>query len=203
MDGGLSPQPPPRGYPALPQGEGLCGWGVQWVGLLRAGWGWAGWLAVGGGADGGEDGGEVVEDGVVGEAQGAVADGGQEGVAIGIGVALGAVDVTVELDDEAAIGAAEIDDEGPDGMLTAELEPVEAAMAEGGPEELLGGGLAGSQGAGGWHVVAAPGAIMGHGGSFAENDPHPNPPPRGCPARRSQERGFACVQRGRGIVEWA
>ena len=129
--------------------------------------GLASWLAAGGGADGGEDCREVVVDGVVGEAEDAVAGGGEEGIAIGVGLALGVVDRAIELDDEATIRAAEIDDEGADGVLAAELKAVEASIAEGVPEDLLGGGLPGSEVAGGWHVVTTPGVIVGHGGSFA------------------------------------
>jgi hypothetical protein len=59
---------------------------------------------------------------VVGEAEDDVAGLCQERLALGVGFVLARVDVAVELDDEAAIGAAEIGDEGADGVLAAELQ---------------------------------------------------------------------------------
>ena len=109
-------------------------------------------------------------DGGVGKAQNDVAGGGEESFSLGIVLALGRIEVdgAVELDDEATVGAAEIDDEGADRMLTAELQPGEAASAERTPKQLLSGRLARSQVAGCWHIVAKPWTMLGHGDSFAE-----------------------------------
>jgi hypothetical protein len=70
-------------------------------------------------------------DGGVWEAEDRVASGGEEGFSLCIVLALGrkAVDGTVKLDDEATVGAAEIDDERADGMLAAELQAGQTAIA--------------------------------------------------------------------------
>jgi hypothetical protein len=144
-----------------------------------------------GGADGFEEGGEVVVDGGVGKAQDGVAGGGQEGFALGVVLTLGEVDGTVELDDEATIGATEIDNERADGMLASELQPVKATTTEGSPEDLFRYSLPRSQIAGGGHVVTMSWAMVGHGDSFAENDPHPN---------RHPLRGYPACAQGEGLL---
>ena len=148
--------------------------------------GWERWLAVSGGADGGEDCREVGVDGVIGEAQDAVPGGAQERFPLGIVFALCGVNLAVELDDEATIGAAEIDDERPDGVLAAELQTVEAAIAEGVPEDFFGEGLPSSQVTSRWHVVATQRVVVGHGESLADSRTTLTPTP--LPMRR--ERGF-------------
>ncbi len=152
-------------------------------------------MSLGDGADGLEEGGEVVVDGGVGKAQNDVASGGEEGFALGIVLALGRIEVdgAVELDDEATIGAAEIDDERSDGMLAAKLKPEKATIAEVGPEQLLGGSLPRSQVAAGRYVVAMPWTMLGHGDSFAEI-PHSD---------LEQPSPQTATQRVPGPVRWA
>jgi hypothetical protein len=121
-------------------------------------------LGLGGGANGRQDSGEIVVDGGVWEAEDRVASGGEEGFSLCIVLALcwNEVNGTVELDDKATVGAAEIGDEWTDGMLAAELQPGEAAIAQPGPEDLLGARLASSQIAGGRHIVTMPGTTRSH-----------------------------------------
>jgi hypothetical protein len=94
---------------------------------------------VGFGGDLVEDGVEVVDDGVVGEAEDVVAAGGEGLGAVFVAVGLLVVDGAVEFDGEADGGAAEIEDEGADGVLAPEFEAGEATITEVGPEDVLGG----------------------------------------------------------------
>ena len=123
-----------------------------------------GWFGLGCGADGRQGCGKVVEDGGVWEAENRVAGGGEESFSLRIVRALDwrEVNGTVELDDKATVGAAEIDDEWADGMLAAELQAGEAAIAQPGPEDLLGAGLARSQVAGGRYIVTMPWTLRIH-----------------------------------------
>ena len=147
-------------------------------------------MGLGGGANGRQDSGEIVVDGGVWEAEDRVASGGEEGFSLCIVLALWRREVngTVELDDKATVGAAEIGDEWADGMLAAKLQPGEAAIAQPGPEDLLGARLASSQIAGGRHIVTMPGTTRSHTAVsqkfLAPNRLAQRPPRRGYPARR-------------------
>lgn len=83
-------------------------------------------------------------DGVVGEAEDAVARRLQQGVPLRVVLLRGGVDGAVELEDEAAVGAAEVGDEGPDWVLAAELQAVQAAGSQRVPEDDFNWRLAGA-----------------------------------------------------------
>jgi hypothetical protein len=93
-------------------------------------------------ADRAEHAGQVVADSVVREAQDAVAGVGEGGAALGVSRLLPSVDRAIELDAEAALDTAEVEDERPDRVLAAELQAVQPSTAQRLPEELLGGRLA-------------------------------------------------------------
>ena len=73
-------------------------------------------------------------DGLFGEARYAVPSRGQKGCSLSIVLTLGGVNSAVELDAQAARGAAEVENEGADGMLAAEFQAFEAAIAESLPQ---------------------------------------------------------------------
>jgi hypothetical protein len=109
---------------------------------------------VGFGGDLVEDGVEVVENGVVGEADEVIAAGDQGLGTVFVALGLLVVDWAVEFDGEADGGAAEIEDEWADGVLAAEFEAGETAISEVRPEEFLRGRCLPAEQAGGIDVVA-------------------------------------------------
>jgi hypothetical protein len=102
---------------------------------------------------------EVVADGLIGEAQYSIPSSGQERFSLSIILSLCGVDSTVKLDAQTARGAAEVEDEGANGMLAAKLQAFEAAIAESLPEYFFGCGLVDAQVSCGGYVLAMPGTL--------------------------------------------
>ena len=109
------------------------------------------------------------EDMCVGEPDHLIAGRSQECFAVGVVVALRLMDFSIELNDQAKIRAAEIDDKRTDGMLAAELEAVETPVAQRVPEDHFGSRLAPAQLARPRDVVLMPRSITVHDDSLAES----------------------------------
>jgi len=84
----------------------------------------------------------------------------------GVVFSLSGMHLAVELDGEAAFDAAEVEDERPDGMLAAELQPIQTTPAERRPKHILSCRLAGAQVTSGGYVVAM--TSPWHGTSVAQ-----------------------------------
>jgi hypothetical protein len=88
---------------------------------------------------------EIAEDLVVPEAKDPVALLGKKGRALRVGIALGRMLTTVELDDQPFLRAAEVDEEWTNRMLATELEAPETAITKTRPESTLALGLGAPQ----------------------------------------------------------
>jgi hypothetical protein len=139
---------------------------------------------------------------VVREARDAVTGGFDEGPALGVASFLADVSFAVELDGEAAFHATEIEHERAYGVLTAELQTVQASAAQRIPEEVFGAGLALAQLACGGDVVAvAPvrvHAAVSHGSAVFEERPRCLRKPSPQPLSRRAGRGVG-VRAYRGV----
>jgi hypothetical protein len=84
---------------------------------------------------------------------------GQKGFSLSIVLNLCDMDRAVEFDAQTTRGATEVEDEGADGMLAAEFQAFEAAIAESLPEYCFGYGLVDAQVSRGGHVLAMHGIL--------------------------------------------
>jgi hypothetical protein len=86
-------------------------------------------LLCGCGTDGGENRRYIIPDRVVRKAQDDVAGKCQRCLSLGVIFLLRGVDIAIQLDSEATVRAAEINDERSDGMLPTKLQAIELAIA--------------------------------------------------------------------------
>jgi hypothetical protein len=159
----------PHPYPSpIAMGEGLLRPRLLEGTGARQRVGWAVGLAACGGADRGQDGGQVVTHLLVAEAQDVISGGGQERLSRGVVFALRGVNRAIELDDQPPLRAAEIDHERADRVLAAELQLFQLPVSDSMPEHRLHRRGPGTQRPRRRHILPMPPPIICHGASVAK-----------------------------------
>ena len=85
-----------------------------------------------------EDGGKVMQDVVVADAEDVETASSEDAIALGIRLCLGCVDGPVHLNDQPCGGAIEVDDEAVDDLLPAKVQSIQTVTTQRGPEQPLG-----------------------------------------------------------------